>query len=197
MLQTAMTPSTPQKVFALSSIHCPSQGRTGDPCLEFRVALGRQLYTHRLDGVFAQQSVQWLAPALITRARILTCWLINKIAMSFLSVVNLSKASSIAVLSVLLSTTRKFFWESGGWVTCYISISFQRFVIQRLGHCLHQCQLGAAQLLSPAGDISSGSAYCKANRAYFVSDHSKELSIFVGRSWCCHDRVVDSSNVAD
>ena len=48
-----------------------------------------------------------------------TCWLINKIPMSFLSDVNLSKASSIAALSVLLSTTKKFFCESGGAVTCY------------------------------------------------------------------------------
>jgi len=39
--------------------------------------------------------------------------------MSFLSVVNLSNAASIAALSVLASTTRKFFWLSGGAVTCY------------------------------------------------------------------------------
>jgi hypothetical protein len=38
--------------------------------------------------------------------------------MSFLSVVNLSNASSMVALSVLLSTTRKFFCESGGEVTC-------------------------------------------------------------------------------
>jgi hypothetical protein len=38
--------------------------------------------------------------------------------MSFLSEVNLSNAASIAALSVLLSTTRKFFCESGGAVTC-------------------------------------------------------------------------------
>jgi hypothetical protein len=145
----AITPPTRQKVFALSSVRCPSRGHTGDPCLEFRAALGRQLYMHRLDGVFAQQSVQRLAPAQIMVTGLLTCWLINKIAISFLSVVNLSKASSIAALSVLLSTTRKFFCESGGCVTCYIHISFQPAVSQRLGYCLHLCQLGAAQLLSP------------------------------------------------
>lgn len=39
--------------------------------------------------------------------------------MSFLSDVNRSNAASIAEFSVLLSTTRKFFWESGGDVTCY------------------------------------------------------------------------------
>lgn len=39
--------------------------------------------------------------------------------MSFLSVVNRSKAAWIVALSVLASTTRKFFWLSGGAVTCY------------------------------------------------------------------------------
>jgi hypothetical protein len=38
--------------------------------------------------------------------------------MSFLSVENLSNAASIVALSVLTSTTRKFFWLSGGAVTC-------------------------------------------------------------------------------
>jgi len=46
-----------------------------------------------------------------TRWRILSamCWLIRRIPISFLSDVNLLNASSIAALSVLLSTTRKFF----------------------------------------------------------------------------------------
>ena len=39
--------------------------------------------------------------------------------MSFLSWVYLSKACSIVEVSVLASTTRKFFCASGGWVTCY------------------------------------------------------------------------------
>jgi len=39
--------------------------------------------------------------------------------MSFLSVVKRTNASSMAALSVLLSTTKKFFWLSGGAVTCY------------------------------------------------------------------------------
>ena len=47
-----------------------------------------------------------------------TCWLIRTMPMSFLSVVNRSKASSMVALSVLPSTTRKFFCESGGAVTC-------------------------------------------------------------------------------
>jgi hypothetical protein len=37
---------------------------------------------------------------------------------SFLSLVKRTKAASIAAVSVLASTTRKFFWESGGAVTC-------------------------------------------------------------------------------
>jgi hypothetical protein len=40
-------------------------------------------------------------------------------AMSLRSTVKRSNAASIALFSVLLSTTRKFFWESGGCVTCY------------------------------------------------------------------------------
>ena len=47
-----------------------------------------------------------------------TCWLISNIAMSFLWCVYLSKACSMVEVSVLASTTRKFFWASGGCVTC-------------------------------------------------------------------------------
>jgi hypothetical protein len=47
-----------------------------------------------------------------------TCWLIKTIPISFLSVVKRSNADSMAALSVLLSTTKKFFWLSGGDVTC-------------------------------------------------------------------------------
>lgn len=48
-----------------------------------------------------------------------TCWLIRTIPMSLRSVVNRSKAASMAELSVLLSTTKKFFCASGPGVTCY------------------------------------------------------------------------------
>jgi len=48
----------------------------------------------------------------------LTCWLINTMPMSFLSVVKRSNAASMAALSVFASTTKKFFCESGGAVTC-------------------------------------------------------------------------------
>ena len=121
-MQTAIIPPTRQKAFALFSAHYPSQDHMGGPCLESRAELGRRRCMYRLGAVYAQQSMTRLAPALSISSGIHTCWLINKIPISFLSVVNLSKASSIAALSVLLSTTRKFFCESGGCVTCYISI---------------------------------------------------------------------------
>ena len=55
-----------------------------------------------------------------TRCRIFSamCWLISRIAMSLRSWVNLSNAASMAEVSVFASTTRKFFWLSGGCVTC-------------------------------------------------------------------------------
>jgi hypothetical protein len=58
---TVHPPPTPQRVFVLSSRHCPSLGRKGDLCLESRVMLGRRLCMYRLDDGFAQQSVILLA----------------------------------------------------------------------------------------------------------------------------------------
>ena len=188
--QTAIVPPIRQKVFALSSAHYPSRDRMGDPCLESRAELGRQRCRYRLGDVFAQQSMRRLAPALGMSSGSQTCWLINKIPISFLSVVNLSKASSIAALSVLLSTTRKFFCESGGCVTCYISIRIVREA--KLGDIVHQFQLGGDQSLSPVKDISTTPGGSRMKRAYFISDDCKELSILVGRGWGCHDRVVCS-----
>ena len=48
----------------------------------------------------------------------LTCWLIKTMPMSLRSWVNLSKADSIAAVSVLPSTTKKFFCASAPAVTC-------------------------------------------------------------------------------
>lgn len=48
-----------------------------------------------------------------------TCWLISRIPISFLVLVNSVNAFSIAAVSVLESTTRKFRVESGGGVTCF------------------------------------------------------------------------------
>lgn len=47
-----------------------------------------------------------------------TCWFMSNIAMSFLSSVNRSNADSMVLFSVFWSTTRKFFCESGGGLTC-------------------------------------------------------------------------------
>lgn len=57
------------------------------------------------------------------QCRILTCWLIKTMPMSFLSWVNRSKADSTAAVSVLLSTTRKFFCASAPAVTCCCAVS--------------------------------------------------------------------------
>lgn len=46
----------------------------------------------------------------------------SRMAISFLLSVKLSKAASIAAVSVFESTTRKFFWASGGVVTCYMAL---------------------------------------------------------------------------
>jgi len=151
-MQTAIIPPTRQKAFALFSARYPSQDHMGGPCLESRAGLGRQRCMYRLGDVYAQRSMPRLAPALGSSSGVHTCWLINKIAISFLSVVNLSKASSIAALSVLLSTTRKFFCESGGCVTCYISIRIAAGA--KLVDIIHQFQLRGGQLLNPGNDIS-------------------------------------------
>jgi len=76
--------------------------------------------------------------------------------MSFLSVVNLSNAASIAEFSVLLSTTRKFFCESGGVVTCYIGLNQKIGRLQRIKRSFaRQCPLEEVLLLNPIQDISS------------------------------------------
>jgi hypothetical protein len=60
--------------------------------------------------------------AAVKRELNLTCWLMSRMPMSLRSEVKLLKAASISVFSVLLSTTRKFFDESGGFVTCWSSM---------------------------------------------------------------------------
>lgn len=51
--------------------------------------------------------------------------------MSFLSDVKRSKAASMAAVSVLASTTRKFFWLSGGGVTCCRRITVRLSAAER------------------------------------------------------------------
>ena len=115
----SLYPSTLQIIFGLSSKRYPSPDRMDGLYSESPATQGKQQCMYQLGGVSSQQSVDISAqiPNIATASP--TCWLIKRIPISFLSVVNFSKASSIAALSVLLSTTRKFFCESGGAVTCY------------------------------------------------------------------------------
>jgi hypothetical protein len=77
-----------------------------------------------------------------------TCWLIRRMAMSLRSTVKRSNAASIAVFSVLLSTTRKFFWESGGCVTCYLECQTLSLYESRRGSIRRHLPV-AAQLRCP------------------------------------------------
>jgi len=75
--------------------------------------------------------------------------------MSFLSIVNLSNAASIAEFSVLLSTTRKFFCESGGVVTCYMRLNQKIGLLQRIEMAfVLRLPLEEVPLLNPRQDMS-------------------------------------------
>lgn len=102
---------------------CPSRGRMGGLYLVSLVWSGRLRCRYRSGDVSyrppdGDSHVSAALPADRWNISMLTCWLISTMPMSFRSVVNLSNVASIVALSVLLSTTRKFFCESGGWVTC-------------------------------------------------------------------------------
>lgn len=62
----------------------------------------------------------------------------------------------------------------------------------KLVDIIHQFQLRGGQLLNPVNVISKKPGRSKTKRAYFISDHGKELSILVGRGRGCHDRVLYS-----
>ena len=109
---------------------------------------------YQLGGGSAQQSLNMSGEARSCAEVVLTCWLINKIPISFLSFVNLSKASSIAALSVLLSTTRKFFCESGGAVTCYSKVNIRHIIPIQGGYFIHQCLPEADQSLNPESSLA-------------------------------------------
>jgi hypothetical protein len=80
------------------------------------------------------------------------CWLISRMAMSLRSWVNLSNAASMAAVSVLASTTRKFFWLSGGCVTCWNGCQVWD-VGERGGREVVRLRLrGACRSLCPAVD---------------------------------------------
>jgi hypothetical protein len=59
----------------------------------------------------------------------------------------LSKVDSMVALSVLPSTTKKFFCGSGPVVTCCLDVRYD--FLPRRPRNLHQCRRGADQLLSP------------------------------------------------
>lgn len=82
----------------------------------------------RCDDVCGRQSVglglaTQLLPRELPDKSGQTCWLINTMPTSLRSSVNRSKAASMDCVSVLLSTTRKFFWPSPPVVTCCSTVS--------------------------------------------------------------------------
>ena len=73
----------------------------------------------RIRSAICKQVSHSVSPVLrVVPRRRHTCWLIRTMPMSLRSVVKRSKVASMVGVSVLLSTTRKFFWESGPGVTC-------------------------------------------------------------------------------
>lgn len=108
-----MSTFTRQTASSPSSSHCPSPGRTGGLSKGSRASWGRPRCTGPRGVVSVRQStfsakvscVHSLLHAWAQRSR-RTCWLMSTIAISFLCLVNWSKASSMAAVSVLPSTTR-------------------------------------------------------------------------------------------
>lgn len=140
-----------QTTGAPSSRHCPSQDHRGDLCSVFQGWLGRRRCRYRCGGVCGRRSGvgrQSQAHVTISRAKEmpLACWFIRTMPMSLRSM-SLSKVDSMVALSVLLSTTRKFFCESGPVVTCYPNVRYNFLPCRP--RSLHQCQRGADRLLSP------------------------------------------------
>jgi hypothetical protein len=121
LLPTHIHIFTLQRACAPFSAHCPSLGRTGGPWTGSQVARGKRLCTPR-RGVLSFRRSASLSAASFASFQLShiqrTCWLISRIAISLRSEVKRSKAASMALFSVLASTTRKFFCASGGWVTC-------------------------------------------------------------------------------
>ncbi len=59
-------------------------------------------------------------------------------------------------------------------------------------YIIHQFPLRGGQLLNPVNVISKKPGSPRTKRAYFISDHGKELSILVSRGRGGHDRVLYS-----
>lgn len=90
----------------------------------------------------------------------------------------------MALLSVLASTTRKFFWLSGGWVTCYVCHKLQYdlregFVGVRTPTPARSMPVtvSCAVLVRMEGERKGGVGN-------LIADYGEELPVFVG--WCCH-----------
>lgn len=89
---------------------------------------------------------------------------------------SLSKVDSMVALSVLLSTTRKFFCESGAAVTCCLDIRYD--VLPCHPRNLHQCRRGADRLLSPRSRSAEEARRASdPERSYLVTDHGKKLPV--------------------
>ena len=113
--------------------------------------------------------------------------------MSLRSEVKRSKAASMALFSVLASTTRKFFCASGGWVTCCaasVSVLLPLFLLpcgavdeagthadareQHARHCvLCECELARAH-------------WIYGGRTHLVANDGEELPVFVRGGRGCH-----------
>lgn len=109
--------------------------------------------------------------------------------MSLRSLVKRSKAASMADVSVLPSTTKKFFWLSGGWVTCctiYQSSTPLRHLGRAIAYAYAREQHARASVLQTVSrlprDTSLKGAWC----THLIADNGEKLSVLVLRCRCCH-----------
>ena len=133
------------------------------------------LYCQHLDGCSRHFYPYQQLPLSFPR----TCWLIRTMPMSLRSVVKRSKAASMAALSILLSTTRKFFCASGPGVTCCgqdklsVAVGSQRRGLekdeeQREMLYVRQCRPAAVPSRSPKPIQLAGRASCHALSSPFL-----------------------------
>jgi hypothetical protein len=101
--------------------------------------------------------------------RMRTCWLISNIPMSFLSLVNRTKAFSTWLVSVFWSTIRKFRCESGGSETCPTPASSRPVTELLTG------QTTSSEVISPSLDASG--------RAKTEAYSSSPITARYCRSW--------------
>lgn len=186
--------STLQRACAPSSAHCPSPGRTGGPWTGSQAARGKRPCTPRRGVLSSRRSGSPSATSstnfdLVER----TCWLMSRMAMSLRSEVKRSKAASMALFSVLASTTRKFFCASGGWVTCCAGSVFAslRSAVgcgdsrrRPRAACPSLCPVRVSQ-----GPLQWRGGGC----AHLVANDGEELPVFVCGGRGCHVGFVRDS----